>query len=134
MIKPDSWIRKQCVDNKMVSPFVDKLDAQGKVSYGLSSYGYDIRVSDEYKIFTNALAGVVDPKDFDPRSFVDFKGEVCVIPIPIPSVGRTVACHSPPLVSSTLGTVIMLSSAGCGFPSRYQMICDNPSESPSGSA
>jgi dCTP deaminase len=80
MIKPDQWIRQKSLKERMIEPFVDRLEAKGLVSYGLSSYGYDIRVSDEYKIFTNALAGVVDPKDFDQRSFVDFKGPTCIVP------------------------------------------------------
>jgi len=64
----------------MIDPFVENLEAEGKVSYGLSSYGYDIRVADEYKIFTNALAGVVDPKSFDENSFVDYQGATCIVP------------------------------------------------------
>ncbi len=80
MIKADKWIRKACQEQKMIEPFVEKLDGEGKISYGLSSYGYDIRVADEYKIFTNALASLVDPKNFDQRSFVDFKGPYCIVP------------------------------------------------------
>ncbi|MEE8425386.1 MAG: dCTP deaminase [Elusimicrobiota bacterium] len=80
MIKSDKWIRERCRDSKMIFPFVEHLEAEGKVSYGLSSYGYDIRVADEYKIFTNALAKVVDPKEFDRQSFVDYKGEYCIVP------------------------------------------------------
>lgn len=80
MIKPDNWIKKRCLEQKMIEPFSDRLDGGGKISHGLSSYGYDIRVADEYKIFTNALASVVDPKEFDNRSFVDYKGPVCVVP------------------------------------------------------
>ena len=80
MIKPDKWIRDKCLNERMIEPFVDHLSAEGKISYGLSSYGYDIRVAEEYKIFTNALAGVVDPKDFDQRSFVDTRGTTCVVP------------------------------------------------------
>jgi len=80
MIIPDCQIRKRCLEQGMVEPFVDGLRAEGRISYGLSSYGYDIRVSDEYKIFTNVLAGLVDPKDFDERSFVDFKGPTCIVP------------------------------------------------------
>jgi dCTP deaminase len=80
MIMSDVWIRERCLKEKMIEPFVEKLDGNGKISFGLSSYGYDIRVADEYKIFTNALANLVDPKDFDPRSFVDFKGETCIVP------------------------------------------------------
>jgi dCTP deaminase len=80
MIKSDKWIRKACQEQKMIEPFTEKLDGEGKISYGLSSYGYDIRVSNEYKIFTNALAKEVDPKKFDERSFVDFKGDHCIVP------------------------------------------------------
>ena len=80
MLKSDGWIRKMCLEAKMIDPFVGKLSAEGKISYGLSSYGYDIRVSDEYKIFTNAYMAVLDPKNFDPRSFVDFKGDECIVP------------------------------------------------------
>ncbi|MFH1725475.1 MAG: dCTP deaminase [Elusimicrobiota bacterium] len=80
MIKPDTWIKRRCLEDRMIEPFVERLEADGKISYGLSSYGYDIRVADEYKIFTNALAGVVDPKDFDRRSFLDHKGPACVVP------------------------------------------------------
>jgi len=80
VIRSDNWIKKQCLENGMIEPFVEELHAEGRVSYGLSSYGYDIRVADEYKIFTNALAGVVDPKKFDKDSFVDFRGEHCIVP------------------------------------------------------
>lgn len=64
----------------MIEPFVDHQVRDGVISYGVSSYGYDIRVADEFKIFTNVYNTVVDPKHFDPRSMVDFKGEVCIIP------------------------------------------------------
>ena len=80
MIKSDKWIRESCYSKDMISPFVEHLDGEGKISYGLSSYGYDIRVADEYKIFTNALASVVDPKKFDEKSFVDFQGGHCIVP------------------------------------------------------
>jgi dCTP deaminase len=80
MILSDKSIRERCVKDRMIEPFVESLQDAGKISYGLSSYGYDIRVADEYKIFTNALAGLVDPKDFDNRSFVDFKGPTCIVP------------------------------------------------------
>jgi dCTP deaminase len=67
-------------ENKMIEPFVEEQVNDGVISYGLSSYGYDIRVSDEFKIFTNVHSAVVDPKNFSPQSFIDHKGEVCVIP------------------------------------------------------
>ena len=68
------------LENKMIEPFVESQKSDGVISYGLSSYGYDIRVADEFKIFTNVNTAVVDPKHFDPASFVEFKGDVCVIP------------------------------------------------------
>ena len=79
-IKSDSWIRKMAVEQGMIEPFVENQVREGVISYGLSSYGYDIRVTDEFKIFTNVNNAIVDPKHFDPNSFVDFKGGVCVIP------------------------------------------------------
>ena len=79
-IKSDRWIRKMSLENKMIFPFEDKQVSESKISYGLSSYGYDIRVTDEYKIFTNVNNSIVDPKNFDSNSFVDFKGEVCIVP------------------------------------------------------
>jgi len=77
---PDFRIREYALEKKMIEPFVDKQQRSGVISYGLSSYGYDIRVADEFKIFTNVNSAVVDPKQFDKRSMVDFKGEICVIP------------------------------------------------------
>ncbi len=79
-LKPDHWIRKMALEHGMIEPFVDHQVRDGVISYGVSSYGYDIRVADEFKIFTNVYNTVVDPKNFDPRSMVDFKGEVCIIP------------------------------------------------------
>jgi dCTP deaminase len=77
---PDFRIREYALKEKMIEPFVDKQQKNGVISYGLSSYGYDIRVADEFKIFTNVNSAVVDPKQFDKRSMVDFKGDICVIP------------------------------------------------------
>ena len=79
-LKPDHWIKKMALEHDMIAPFVDSQVRQGVISYGVSSYGYDIRVADEYKIFTNVFSAVVDPKNFDPHSMVDYKGDVCVIP------------------------------------------------------
>nr|BAL56939.1 deoxycytidine triphosphate deaminase [uncultured Chloroflexota bacterium] len=89
-LKPDHWIRKMALEHKMIEPFVESQVRQGVISYGLSSYGYDIRVADEFKIFTNVYSTVVDPKHFDPKSMVDFKGEVCVIPPNSFALARTV--------------------------------------------
>lgn len=79
-LKPDHWIRKMATEHRMIEPFEAGQVRNGVISYGVSSYGYDIRVADEYKIFTNVYSAIVDPKNFDPRSMVDFKGDVCVIP------------------------------------------------------
>ena len=79
-IRPDSWIRRMALEKQMIEPFVDGQVRDGVISYGLSSYGYDIRVSNEFKIFTNVHSAVVDPKAFNPKSFVDFVGDICVIP------------------------------------------------------
>ncbi len=79
-LKPDHWIRKMSLEQGMIEPFVEKQMRDGVISYGVSSYGYDMRVADEFKVFTNVYSAVVDPKDFSPQSFVDFKGDVCIIP------------------------------------------------------
>lgn len=79
MVKNDKWI-KEAAKKGMIEPFNSKQARKGVISYGVSSYGYDMRVSDEFKIFTNINNTVVDPKKFDPNSFVDYKGDVCIIP------------------------------------------------------
>ena len=79
-IKSDKWIKKMSLKYKMIEPFISENVRKKSISYGLSSYGYDIRVSDEYKIFTNMNNSIIDPKNFDEKSFVDYKGEVCIIP------------------------------------------------------
>ena len=80
-IKSDKWIRKMATEHKMIEPFVDRNVGKGEaVSFGLSSYGYDLRVADEFKIFHNALNPVIDPKEINLDSFVDFKGDVAIIP------------------------------------------------------
>ena len=89
-LKSDGWIRRMALEQKMIEPFTDGQKRDGVISYGLSSYGYDIRVADEYKIFTNVYSAVVDPKNFDTRSMVDFKGDICVIPPNSFALARTV--------------------------------------------
>jgi dCTP deaminase len=79
-LKPDHWIRKMALEQGMIEPYAEGRSRPGVISYGVSSYGYDLRVADEFKIFTNVYSVVVDPKGFDPYSMVDFKGEVCTIP------------------------------------------------------
>jgi dCTP deaminase len=89
-IMPDSWIRDMAQQRGMIEPFVEKQTAEGVISYGLSSYGYDARVSDEFKIFTNVDNAIVDPKNFAEQSFVDRKVDVCVIPPNSFALARTV--------------------------------------------
>jgi len=79
-VKPDNWIRKMAVENDMIKPFSEKQVKDGVISFGLSSYGYDVRIANEFKIFTNVNATVIDPKKIDQRNFIDFVGDVCVIP------------------------------------------------------
>ena len=89
-LKPDHWIRKMAHEHKMIEPFADSQVRNGVISYGVSSYGYDIRVADEFKIFTNVYSAVVDPKNFDPQSMVDYKGDICVIPPNSFALARTI--------------------------------------------
>jgi dCTP deaminase len=79
-IRPDHWIKRMAVEHRMIEPFVDDQVRSGVISYGVSSYGYDVRVGDEFKVFTNVFNTVVDPKNFDSKSFVDIKADVCIIP------------------------------------------------------
>ncbi len=79
-LKPDHWIRKMALEHGMIEPFTETLKRDGVISYGLSSYGYDLRITDEFKVFTNVYSAVVDPKNFSTDSFVDMKTDVAVIP------------------------------------------------------
>jgi dCTP deaminase len=79
-LKPDHWIRKMALEHGMIEPFVENQVRQGVISYGVSSYGYDMRVADEFKVFTDVYGALVDPKNFSPQSFVDIKGDTCIIP------------------------------------------------------
>ena len=89
-IMSDKWIKKMSVEQDMIAPFVDGQKKDGTISYGVSSYGYDARVSEEFKIFTNVDSAIVDPKAFDERSFVDIDSDVCVIPPNSFALARTV--------------------------------------------
>ncbi|MDK2753586.1 MAG: dCTP deaminase [Candidatus Thioglobus sp. MED-G25] len=93
-IKSDSWIRRMADENKMIEPFeaeqISSMEGNRIISYGTSSYGYDIRCSDEFKIFTNINSAVVDPKNFDESSFVDYQGDVCIIPPNSFTLARTI--------------------------------------------
>jgi dCTP deaminase len=89
-LKPDHWIEKMAREQNMIEPFESSQVRDGVISFGVSSYGYDIRVADEFKIFTNINSAVVDPKHFDHKSMVDFKGEVCIIPPNSFALARTI--------------------------------------------
>jgi len=87
---PDHWIRKQALERQMISPFEEKQRRDGVISYGLSSYGYDARVADEFKIFTDVNNAIVDPKNFSENSFVGRQTDVCVVPPHSFALARTV--------------------------------------------
>ena len=89
-IKADRWIKRMALEHGMIEPFVDDQVRAGVVSYGVSSYGYDIRVADEFKVFTNINSTVIDPKNFDPASFVDIKTDVCIVPPNSFALARTI--------------------------------------------
>ena len=76
----DRWITRMAREHGMIEPFEDRQVREGVISYGVSSYGYDMRVAREFKIFTNVLSSIVDPKAFDPKSFVEFEGDFCIVP------------------------------------------------------
>jgi dCTP deaminase len=88
-VKSDRWIKMMAKEKGMIEPFADAQVRKGIISYGVSSYGYDVRIADEFKIFTNINTTIIDPKAFDPKSFVDFKGDVCVIPPNSFALGRS---------------------------------------------
>jgi len=93
-IKADKWIRRMALEHRMIEPFegqqIKEVAGRRVVSYGTSSYGYDIRCSTEFKIFTNINSTIVDPKNFDEKNFVDYRGEVCIIPPNSFALARTV--------------------------------------------
>ncbi len=89
-IKSDRWIRKMAVEHGMIEPFEEKQVRDGVISYGVSSYGYDMRVAPHFRIFTNVNSAIVDPKAFDDRSFVEYEGDVCIIPPNSFALGRSV--------------------------------------------
>ena len=89
MVKSDNWIRKMAREHRMIEPFEEKQVRKGVISYGVSSYGYDLRIADEFKIFTNINTTIVDPKNFNPKSLVDFKGDICIVPPNSFALGRS---------------------------------------------
>lgn len=114
-IKSDGWIKKQVKEYNMIEPFEPSLVREGKVSYGLSSFGYDLRVADEFKIFTNVHSAVVDPKDFDENSFVDVKDKGYIL-IPPNSFALTRSVEYLKIPKNVLGLCIGKSTyARCGI-------------------
>ena len=89
-VMPDSWIRKMSLEHHMIEPFVDRQVREGTISYGVSSYGYDIRIADEFQIFTNVNSSLVDPKNFNNTFLHPVKGDHCIIPPNSFALGRTV--------------------------------------------
>lgn len=89
-IMSDRWIRQMATENAMIDPFVDRQTAKGIISYGVSSYGYDARVANEFKVFTNVDSVIVDPKNFSDQSFVERTTDVCIIPPNSFALARTV--------------------------------------------
>ncbi|MBN2556701.1 MAG: dCTP deaminase [Anaerolineales bacterium] len=89
-LMPDHWIVRMAKEHGMIEPFEEGQVRDGVISYGVSSYGYDIRVADEFKIFTNVFSAIVDPKNFDPASMVNHSGDVCIIPPNSFALARTV--------------------------------------------
>src|SRR3989338_7873446 len=83
-VKPDTWIRKMANSHKMIEPFeseqIKERDGIARISSGVSSYGYDLRVGRVFKVFTNIDSAIIDPKNFDPKSFIDKEGDSCIIP------------------------------------------------------
>jgi dCTP deaminase len=87
-IKPDKWIRKMALEREMIAPFSEK--QSNGISYGLSSYGYDFRVADEFKILADSHTGIIDPKQLDERAFTHYKGDICIVPANSLVLARTV--------------------------------------------
>jgi dCTP deaminase len=112
-IKNDRWIIEQAKLG-MIEPFEQSQVGSGVVSYGVSSFGYDMRVAPEYKIFTNALSSIIDPKHFDPKSFVEFEGDVCIVPPNSFALARSVEYFRIPRNVVTI-TVGKSTYARCGI-------------------
>jgi len=113
-IKSDRWIKAMAASHQMITPFESSQVRSGVISYGVSAYGYDMRVAREYKIFTNVLSSIVDPKNFDPRSFVEFEGDVCIVPPNSFALARSVEYFRIPRNVMTI-TVGKSTYARCGI-------------------
>lgn len=112
-IKNDRWIIEQA-QKGMIEPFESSQMREGVVSYGVSAYGYDMRVAPEYRIFTNVLNSIVDPKHFDPKSFVEYEGDVCIVPPNSFALARSVEYFRIPRNVMTI-TVGKSTYARCGI-------------------
>ena len=110
----DRWITRMAREHGMIEPFEDRQVREGVISYGISSYGYDMRVAREFKIFTNVLSSIVDPKAFDPKSLVEFEGDVCIVPPNSFALSRSVEYFRIPRNVLTL-TVGKSTYARCGI-------------------
>jgi dCTP deaminase len=119
-LKPDTWIRMMALEQQMIDPFVDGQVRNGVISYGLSSYGYDIRVADDFKVFTAGMGdlAVVDPKHLATRAMVDFQGDVCIIPPNSFALARSLEYMRIP--RNVLGAVLGKSTyARCGIVTNF---------------
>ena len=94
-VKSDEWIIEQAKKG-MIQPFEKGQISNGVISFGVSSYGYDMRIADEFKIFTNVHSAIVDPKNFSEKSFVDYKGDVCIIPANSFALGKSIEYFNVP--------------------------------------
>jgi dCTP deaminase len=113
-IQNDRWITEMATKHGMIEPFESSQVRDGVISYGVSSYGYDMRVAPEFRIFTNVLSSIVDPKAFDPRSFVEFEGPVCIVPPNSFALARSVEYFRIPRDVVTI-TVGKSTYARCGI-------------------
>ena len=119
-LKPDHWIRTMALEHQMIDPFFDGQKRNGVISYGLSSYGYDIRVANEFKVFTSGVGdlAVVDPKHIDTRAMVDFVGDICIIPPNSFALARSLEYMRMP--RNVLGAVLGKSTyARCGIVTNF---------------
>jgi dCTP deaminase len=114
MIKSDRWIRRMAQEHDMINPYSEKQVSKGVISYGVSSYGYDLRVADEFKIFTNVNSTIVDPKNFDERSFVTVNADVAIVPPNSFALARSVEYFKIPRDVLTV-CVGKSTSARCGI-------------------
>jgi dCTP deaminase len=113
-IQNDRWITRMALEHRMIEPFEGRQVRDGVISFGVSSYGYDMRVANEFRIFTNVLNSIVDPKNFDPKSFVEFDGEVCIVPPNSFALARSVEYFRIPRDVLTI-TVGKSTYARCGI-------------------